>query len=75
MPISSSVSRQSATNAGQNTATFFTPRSASLTISSSVYGWIHGVRPRRDWNVIVLFVSSRPSRSRRPRVVAKHCAR
>jgi hypothetical protein len=50
IPISSSVSRQSATNAGQNTASRFLPARASSSSTTSVNGLIHGVRPSRDWN-------------------------
>ena len=51
MPISSSVSRQSATNPGQTTSTRPTPSRASRTSVSCVYGFSHSARPKRDWNV------------------------
>ena len=47
-PISSKVSRQSETKAGQITSKLFTPWRASRTSSKSVYGFNHGSLPRRD---------------------------
>jgi phytoene dehydrogenase-like protein len=47
-PSSSRVSRQSQTKEG-TTIAFLTPRRASSIRTSSVYGRIQGVRPRRDW--------------------------
>src|SRR6202140_4545709 len=75
MPISSSVSRQSATKAGQNTARRRLPRAANSGRRRSVYGLIQGVRPSRLWKQTVLASSARPSRAASARAVAKHCAR
>ena len=49
MAISSNVSRQSVTKAGQITNTFFTPDWASSRKRSSVLGPSHLARPSRDW--------------------------
>ena len=68
--ISSSVSRQSATNDGTATASRFTPLAPSSLSTSSVYGRIHGVRPSRDWNVTVYPPGASPSREAIPRAVA-----
>jgi len=49
IPISSSVSKQSETNAGVTTAKFFTPFLAKSSITISVYGFIQGSLPNLDW--------------------------
>ncbi len=53
MPISSSVSRQSATNPGQKTSTRPAPFFPSAVTTSTVYGLSHCALPKRDWNVSV----------------------
>ena len=50
MPISSSVSRQSAAKPGQITLTLSTPRFGSAASTSLVYGCSQRARPKRDWN-------------------------
>src|SRR5690606_2986668 len=49
IPISSSVSKQSDTNAGVTTAIFLTPFLAKLSISTSVYGSSHLSPDNLDW--------------------------
>ena len=50
IPISSSVSRQSATKPGQITSTRRARCRASSPSTGAVYGFSHSARPKRDWN-------------------------
>src|SRR5690606_26921025 len=69
------VSKQSATNAGENANTFFTPCAANSVITSSVYGFTQGSFPSLDWKQLTALSSGIPSFSQINRVVWKHCAR